>query len=416
MEELKIEEGGFDYVVTPLSMTFKDVGFSINTKKKKVLLRDFTGHIKPGEFLGIIGPTGSGKTTLLDILASRKTTGTVTGEINVNGKSVDKDFKKLCGYVTQEDIFLPTLTVIEALEFYADLKLSTDINKDEKKRLIQSVLQTIGLADKANSKVGGILPGGVNLRGLSGGEKKRLNIGCSLVTAPSFLVLDEPTSGLDATSALEVVETLKKLSSKGVTILCSIHQPRFEIISLFTKSLFVVKGRQLYFGNDIIGYFNSKGYICPAGSNSTDYIKAFFFALLINCLVHLWSMLLIVLISNITGTSDNTFSVGSGVTIVCQLFLGFFVPIFNLPKAFRWIHYINPLFYTFNAWVISEFEGVTFNCEPGEACLFPDGQAVIDYYDATFTKGQCVGILVAYCGAFYVLAFLGLKYFSREKR
>ncbi|EFA82411.1 ABC transporter G family protein [Heterostelium album PN500] len=611
MDAIKIKEvDTIDYVVSPFQMVFKDVGYTINkTKKKKVILEHISGCIEPGEFIGVIGPSGSGKTTLLDILTSRKTQGNITGEIFINGKPITKEFRKKCGYVTQEDIFLPTITVKEALEFYANLKLSESVSEQDKNNMIKNVLNTIGLADKIDCKIGGILPGGNVLRGLSGGEKKRLNIGCSLCTAPSFLVLDEPTSGLDATSALAVVETLQKLSIKGVTIICSIHQPRVEIISQFSKSCLIVKGRQLYFGQDMIGFFETKGFFCSLGANSNDFImdtmvhiekqnktmfqeltqswyeysitdinekidnfskmdeiyiaseitgksfidnsgdtsmlnqikvifkrtafhairnpgnlvlrsivavivgllfgacfarlgwsqkeifqrvaimysiitslqitpfkcislflesrylynkeraakvhstfsyffsfilveiimslivsiifvtviywlcnlknsaEAFFFAVLINCLVHVWSMLLIVIIANISGTSDNTFSIGSAFTIILQLFLGYLVPVKSLPNSFEWVHYINPLFYTFNAWIVSEFEGKELSCDPNEICYFKSGQDVINFYNATeFSKNQCVFILFAFVLVFYGLAYLCLRYFSKERR
>ncbi|GAM21473.1 hypothetical protein SAMD00019534_046480 [Acytostelium subglobosum LB1] len=597
---------GLSYDITPTSMSFRNVGYTITKNNKpKNIISNIWGNIEPGDFVAIVGPSGSGKTTLLDVLVERKTIGDVYGDIIVNNSRMTNDIQHLCGYVTQEDVFLPTLTVSEVLYYYANLKLASHVSVDEKAKLIESVLRTVGLNGKEDYKIGGLLPGGNYLRGLSGGEKKRLNIGCSLVMAPSFIVLDEPTSGLDSTSALQVVQTLQRLCRKGVTVVCTIHQPRMEILSMFTKFLLIVKGTQLYFGRDIFGYFENKGYTCPSGMNSMDFLmdsmihlennnrtvfdemandintiispninsvinnvlndeklivndspqkkyagnvsmftqirvifvtsaihtlrnpgnfflrtlvsvvvallfgacfyqlgynqtqllqrvaimysvitslqltpfktislflesrylynkeraskvhsafsyffsyimcelimslivaivfttivywiaglrstpSAFFFALLVNCLIHLWSVLFIVFLSNVTGTSDNTFSVGSGFTIIYQLFLGFLVPVKSLPVGFAWIHYLNPLYYAFNAWIISEFEGIEFPCTPGEVCFFNNGSELIEFYGSKdFTKAGCVSILVAFLVSFYIFSYLALRFFSKERR
>ncbi|EFA83375.1 hypothetical protein PPL_04168 [Heterostelium album PN500] len=257
-----------------VTITFKNVSFDLVKKKKQLnIIRDINGTVAPGELVGVFGPSGAGKTTLLDILAKRKTTGEVSGSILINGSTVSHGYKKICSYVTQEDNLLPTLTVQETLRFYADLRLPPTFSSQQKQERIKWVLEKIGLSQKANSKVGGPLPGGVVLRGLSGGEKRRVNIGCGLVTMPSIIILDEPTSGLDSSSAMLVMESLIGLTKiDHVTVVCSIHQPRSEIYHLFSKVLVLGKGRLVYYGSEPVKHFIDLGIPFPLETNPADYI------------------------------------------------------------------------------------------------------------------------------------------------
>lgn len=259
-----------------LTISFRDLCYTVNPKKKTEMkiLKNVSGTVTPGELVAVFGPSGSGKTTLLDILANRKgDNGEITGTLLINGSEIDDDYKRLCSYVVQEDILLPTITVRETLQFYADLKLPRSWTTKEKKERIDSILDQIGLTHRADAKIGGILPGGIVLRGLSGGEKRRVTIGCGLVTAPSIILLDEPTSGLDTTSAMAVMKTLVELvQSKNVTVICTIHQPRSEIFKLFTKIMVLAEGRLVYYGADAINHFTSLGYPFPEQTNPADYI------------------------------------------------------------------------------------------------------------------------------------------------
>ncbi|EFA81206.1 ABC transporter G family protein [Heterostelium album PN500] len=237
------------------------------------LLKNINGTVSPGELVAVFGPSGSGKTTLLDILANRKESGDITGTVLINGEPFDEEYKRLCSYVVQEDILLPTITVRETLRFYADLKLPSSWTNREKEERIQSVLEQIGLTHRADMKIGGMLPGGIHVRGLSGGEKRRVTIGCGLVTSPSIMLLDEPTSGLDTTSAMAVMKTLVELTQdKNVTVICTIHQPRSEIYRLFTKVLVLSEGRLVYYGSDPVNHFVDLGYPFPEQTNPADYI------------------------------------------------------------------------------------------------------------------------------------------------
>lgn len=134
----------------------------------------------------------------------------------------------------QEDNFVATMTVTETLSFYADIILPKDWSKYDRKARVTEVLAAMGLKHRQLSMVGGSLPGGLLLRGLSGGERKRLSIGAGIMSTPSIVFLDEPTSGLDSFAALTVMGYLKRMAQEnGHVIIASIHQPRSAIWSMF---------------------------------------------------------------------------------------------------------------------------------------------------------------------------------------
>ena len=163
--------------------------FCLCKKKHKRILYDINGIFKPG-MNAILGPTGSGKSSLLDILADRKDRNGLEGQVLMNGQVQAKDFKYRVGYVVQDDIVSGTLTVRENLEFSANLRLSKNMSRDQKRTIVQQVIGQLGLEKCADTKVGTEFS-----RGISGGERKRTNIGMELVLSPSVLFLDEPTTG-----------------------------------------------------------------------------------------------------------------------------------------------------------------------------------------------------------------------------
>ncbi|KAG0321036.1 ABC transporter G member 22, partial [Podila horticola] len=183
----------------------------------------------PGRVLAIMGPSGSGKTTLLDLLANRqaRNIGKFHGEILLNGLPIDQFGpvrKRLVGYVTQESDFIETLTVLETLTFAAKMRLPRSMNIQEKVERVYEVMQELNLTHIKDTKVGG-----PTIRGISGGEKRRITIGIELLSSPSVLLLDEPTTGLSSTDALNVTNAIKDLSSKGRTVILAVHQPRSDI-------------------------------------------------------------------------------------------------------------------------------------------------------------------------------------------
>ena len=184
------------------TISFNSINYTIHSRKcsdylfasclkdkHKQILYNLSGVFKPG-MNAILGPTGSGKSSLLDILANRKNREDLTGELLVDGQTYTEDFNSSIGYVVQDDILSETLTVRENLMFSANLRLSKNISFKSKEDIVNLVISQLGLEKCAHSKIGQ-----QSNRRVSGGERKRTNIGMELVLSPTVLLLDEPTSG-----------------------------------------------------------------------------------------------------------------------------------------------------------------------------------------------------------------------------
>ncbi|NWV58977.1 ABCG2 protein, partial [Malurus elegans] len=257
-------------------LTFHNICYRVKTKtgflcfKKtanKEVLRNVNGIMKPG-LNAILGPTGSGKSSLLDILAARKDPHGLSGDILINGAPQPANFKCTTGYVVQDDVVMGTLTVRENLKFSAALRLPKSVKEQEKNERVNQIIKELGLSKVADSKVGTQFS-----RGVSGGERKRTNIGMELITDPAILFLDEPTTGLDASTANAVLLLLKRMAKQGKTIIFSIHQPRYSIFRLFDSLTLLAAGRVLYHGpaQHAIEYFQAIGYQCEPYNNPADF-------------------------------------------------------------------------------------------------------------------------------------------------
>ncbi|XP_004502947.1 ABC transporter G family member 5 isoform X1 [Cicer arietinum] len=209
----------------------------------KHVLKEVNCIAKPCEILAIVGPSGAGKSSLLEILAGRVSPQS-EGYILVNNEHVDKaKFKKISGYVTQKDTLFPLLTVEETMMFSAKLRLN--LPQQQLCSKVKSLIQELGLSHVATTRVGD-----EKVRGISGGERRRVSIGVEVIHDPKVLILDEATSGLDSTSALQIIDMLKVMAeSKGRTIILSIHQPGFRIVKLFNSILLLANGSVLHHGS-----------------------------------------------------------------------------------------------------------------------------------------------------------------------
>ncbi|KAI4306736.1 hypothetical protein L6164_029989 [Bauhinia variegata] len=234
----------------------------------KRLLDGLSGYAEPSKIMAIMGPSGSGKSTLLDALAGRLAGNVVmTGNVLLNGKKGRLDYG-VVAYVTQEDILLGTLTVRETISFSANLRLPASMTKEEINDFIEGTITEMGLQDCADRLIGNW-----HLRGISGGEKKRLSIGLEILTRPHLLFLDEPTSGLDSASAFFVVQTLRNIAHDGRTVISSIHQPSSEVFALFDDLFLLSGGHTVYFGatKNAIQFFAQAGFPCPSRRNPSDH-------------------------------------------------------------------------------------------------------------------------------------------------
>ncbi|KZP00597.1 hypothetical protein CALVIDRAFT_533600 [Calocera viscosa TUFC12733] len=252
----------------PASLRFTNLSYSINGKQ---ILENISGYVRPGTVSAIMGASGAGKSTLLDILARKQKRGAVSGTTLVNGKEVsDGVFRKVMGFVDQEDCLMPTLTVYETVLYSALLRLPRDMSFAAKQYRTLETMQELGILGIKDSRIGES-----GQRSISGGEKRRVSIACELVTSPSILFLDEPTSGLDAFNAFNVVESLVSLAKDyNRTVIFTIHQPRSNIVALFDQLVLLAKGRMVYSGElaKCQDYFERIGSPCPPGFNIADYL------------------------------------------------------------------------------------------------------------------------------------------------
>ncbi|KAJ3442643.1 abc transporter g family member [Anaeramoeba flamelloides] len=241
--------------------------FRIN---EKTILDNINLNVNSGEFICILGPSGAGKTTLLNALSNRVHYGDLEGDIYYGGQKLSKNVESTFAFVTQEDIMLPSLTPRETLEYSGRFLMPRETTKDERDDRVSEILRMLRLNKCADTLIGGF----GKKRGISGGERKRVNIGMSLVKDPQILFVDEPTSGLDSGTAVTVISVLKSLSQQGLTILCTIHQPRKQIFDMFDRLILLSSGKLVYYGPTQRSeeYFQQYGLQCPKGENIADWL------------------------------------------------------------------------------------------------------------------------------------------------
>ncbi|XP_031273677.1 ABC transporter G family member 21 isoform X1 [Pistacia vera] len=255
----------------PVTLKFEDVAYNIKLttskgsncfasnqpKATRIVLNGVSGIVRPGELLAMLGPSGSGKTTLLTALAGRLP-GKLSGTITYNGQPFSSSMKRKTGFVTQDDVLYPHLTVLETLTYAALLRLPKKLSREEKIEQAELVIVELGLTRCRNNVVGGPL-----FRGISGGERKRVSIGQEMLVNPSLLLLDEPTSGLDSTTAQRIVATLRGLARGGRTVITTIHQPSSRLYRMFDKVVVLSEGCPIYSGRaaQVMEYFGSIGYV-----------------------------------------------------------------------------------------------------------------------------------------------------------
>jgi ABC-type multidrug transport system ATPase subunit len=253
-----------------VTVTFTDLSYSVKIKKKDDLhiLSSLSGCFEAGRMTALMGPSGSGKTTLMDLLASRKTNaGISSGEILFAGnKLTSAQLQHNCGYVEQFDTLVGELTVQQMLMYTAELKLPSSMSKKDKEARVDEIISKLRLEKCRNSLIGNPLR-----RSISGGQAKRVNIGCALVTSPKVIFLDEPTSGLDTRMANEVIMILKSLANEGCCVVATVHAPSSFAFSLFDDLLMLQQGgRVVYRGavGSVQQYFESNGLKFPGNGYS----------------------------------------------------------------------------------------------------------------------------------------------------
>ncbi|KAJ4132863.1 hypothetical protein NW754_015677 [Fusarium falciforme] len=266
---------GEDLVRNTSVFTWKNLTYTVKTPSgDRTLLDNVQGWVKPGMLGALMGASGAGKTTLLDVLAQRKTEGTIHGSIMVDGRPLPVSFQRSAGYCEQLDVHEPFATVREALEFSALLRQSRDTPREEKLKYVDTIIDLLELHDLADTLIGEVGAG------LSVEQRKRVTIGVELVSKPSILIfLDEPTSGLDGQSAYNTVRFLRKLAGVGQAVLVTIHQPSAQLFAQFDTLLLLAKGgKTVYFGEigeqakTVREYFGRYGAPCPQDVNPAEHM------------------------------------------------------------------------------------------------------------------------------------------------
>lgn len=241
--------------------------FSKTGPTTKIILDEVSGCAEPGQVLCMMGPSGSGKTSLLNCLSGR--TSYESGIITINGQPLTSNAMKKrlmaqIAYVKQNDVFFEHLTVRDQLGYTAFLRLPQAWSKARKLDEVERIIKLLRLNKVADSKI--------SL--LSGGEKKRVNIGTELLTDPSCILLDEPTSGLDSTSAVALMQMLQQFArAQSKTVITSIHQPNSALFFSFDKLIMLAEGNVVFFGSprDSLTYLRNVDLACPDGYNAADH-------------------------------------------------------------------------------------------------------------------------------------------------
>ncbi|HZZ80396.1 MAG TPA: FHA domain-containing protein [Gemmataceae bacterium] len=209
------------------NLTLEARAVTVDISRKR-LIENISLTIFPGEIVALLGPSGAGKTTLLNALNGYAPP--TEGEVTLNHHSLYENYARFApyiGYVPQEDIIHSQLTVFQALYYTARLRLPEDFGEADIRTRIAEVIRQLGLEGTED-----VLIGSPERRGISGGQRKRVNLAMELITDPLLLFLDEPTSGLSSEDALLVMKHLRSLADAGKTVLLTIHQPSLEIFQL----------------------------------------------------------------------------------------------------------------------------------------------------------------------------------------
>ena len=212
------------------------------------LIRDFSLSIQTGEFVGIIGPSGAGKSTLLK--AIRAIISIKSGKITLSGQDTRKnpEILKEIGFVPQDDVVIPELTIAENLRFAAALRLPSDWSPPAIEQKVDDLLKAMNLEGQRDSYCSKI----------SGGQRKRVNLALELMLEPTFLLADEVCSGLSSLDTDNILQHLRQIADNGKGVMLTIHSPDIEAFDLMDTLLVLDTGGLIaYYGpaNEAIQYF-----------------------------------------------------------------------------------------------------------------------------------------------------------------
>lgn len=228
-------------------------------------LRNISIGENSGKMIGLMGASGAGKSTLLNVLNGSDTP--FEGEVLINGFNIHTEKNRIegvVGFVPQDDLLIEDLTVYQNLYFAAKLCFK-ELSETDIDRLVKKTLQSLGLLETKNLRVGSPLE-----KTISGGQRKRLNIGLELLREPAVLFADEPTSGLSSRDSENIMDLLKELSLKGKLVFVVIHQPSSDLFKMFDKLVILdVGGYQIYYGDPVEAVVYFKDIINVANKNES---------------------------------------------------------------------------------------------------------------------------------------------------
>ncbi len=236
-----------------LHLSFEARNISYQFKNGKLGLRNVNIYEESGKLVALMGASGAGKSTLLHVLNGTEKPS--AGQVLINGIDIHESAKEIegvIGFVPQDDLLIEDLTVYQNLYFAAKLCFS-QLSEKEIEALVMATLENLGLVETKDLTVGSPLR-----KTISGGQRKRLNIGLELLREPTVLFCDEPTSGLSSRDSENIIDLLKELSLKGKLVFAVIHQPSSDIFKMFDKLVVLdTGGYQIYYGNpvDAVTYF-----------------------------------------------------------------------------------------------------------------------------------------------------------------
>jgi ABC-type multidrug transport system ATPase subunit len=208
--------------------------------------------VNRGELVCVMGASGSGKSTLLKVLAGQLQP--TSGQVLLNNQSLYPNLDNLKGYISyipQEDAFDEHLTIGENLQFAAAIR-SPHLSRRDRMRRLEAKLVELGLGERRDAVVGSAVK-----KTLSGGERKRLNIGLDMIGMSDVYLFDEPTSGLSSKDSEHVIEIIRSMAHNKI-IIVTIHQPSSKLFQMFHKAVLLDKGgRLVFFGtpSDMLRYF-----------------------------------------------------------------------------------------------------------------------------------------------------------------
>ena len=238
-------------VCEDMDVEFKSLSLAIDNKQ---IVSNLSGRLRHGHLCAILGPSGSGKSSFFSLLLQKFKENNkrfkIRGNVSINGVDVS-NYKNKISYVPQEDIMIPDLTVDNVLRHSGFMRLNIPL-KDKELKVLETI-KLLGLSHVMEQKT----------MELSGGQKKRTNIGLELCSDPNVLLLDEPTSGLDSSTSFDVCMIMKRLANEqNMTVASIIHCPSVKSWQLFDDAIVLSKGKIVYQGpvDLIVEYFTKMGF------------------------------------------------------------------------------------------------------------------------------------------------------------